>query len=321
MISIRMRNWCKLLVVSLCSLSLSGCSLFLKQVLNPDVKETPVEVSEALKNRVLREERGGWVRFKDNQQDAFEARLLSAFSLNGKDYVVATTTEGVVPNQILVLAVKEPYKNGTSFEIIYNKKEFQDVTAFLSKHKSLIKGNLKHDDKTSRLKEASELKIKSIKLEGTYYEVQAVGERFGTPFEVKISILKGMEPALLPDGAQNPKRLLYRKAVKIESLGGVSDPFIDQLTSDFQIIDGTDKMNQLTTFECWPWTKKSFDIMKDEVDLRLFMMDKGRSTEYTDWHLIVNVPAKILKIKADRELFRRGLVRSLSVPPPPEEKL
>ncbi len=316
-----MRNWCKLLVVSLCSLSLSGCSLFLKQVLNPDVKETPVEVSEALKSRVLREERGGWVRFKDNQQDAFEARLLSAFSLSGKDYVVATTTEGVVPNQILVLAVKEPYKNGTSFEIIYDKKEFQGVTAFLSKHKSLIKGNLKHDDKASRLKEASELKVKSIKLEGTYYEVQAVGERFGTPFEVKISILKGMEPALLPDGAQNPKRLLYRKAVKIESLGSSSDPFIDQLTSDFQIIDGTDKMNQLTTFECWPWTKKSFDIMKDEVDLRLFMMDKGRSTEYTDWHLIVNVPAKTLKIKADRELFRRGLVRSLSVPPPPEEKL
>ncbi|OPZ91111.1 MAG: hypothetical protein BWY75_00456 [bacterium ADurb.Bin425] len=320
MMSRNIRNWCKLLVISLCSLSLSGCSLFLKQVLNPDVKETPVEVSKDLQARVLREERAGWVRFKDNQNDAFEARLLSAFSLNGKDYVVATTTEGVVPNQILVLAVKEPYKNGTSFEIIYNKKEFKEVTEFLSKHKSLIKGNLKHDDKATRLKEASELKIKSIKLDGSYYEVQAVGERYGTPFELKVYILKGMEPALLPNGTQNPKRLLYRKAVKIVSLGSISNPFIDQLTSDFQIIDGTDKMNESTTFECWPWTKKSFDIMKDEVDLRLFMMDKGRSTEYTDWHLIVNVPAKSLKLKADRELFRRGLVRSLSVPPPLEEK-
>ena len=292
--------------------SLSGCSLLLKRFINPEVKEVPVEAPTDLAARVLDQERAGQILFVDNRENRFPARLKSAFQFDGKPYVVVVTDVGTVANQAMVLSVQEPFPGGVRFAIVDNKKEFQAVTEFLAKHRSLLKGNLKRSGSPPPAKSSFDLTMDSLKLEDGWFNIIASGKYRGQPYKIKILIQDHMEPALKPDGSMNPLRPVYAQAVKFISLGKESDPFIADLTGAFQVLDGTEKMNAKTFFGCLPQMRKPFNVARDVTVLKLYMLEPDRGDAYCDCNFLVNAASRKLTIKMELDRFKVGLVRSLS---------
>lgn len=306
-----------LLVASLTSGSLSGCSLLLKNVFVREVDEGPIAAPPALVEDIRKEERNGYVPFLDKRNYKYTAVIKSAFNFEGKDYAVAMTGEGHNSKQVLILQVMRPYVGALRFSVINDTAEFEKVTKFLAKHKNLVRGNMpqvivKENTKPPALSGDVTFDVDSYKLVDGWYQILASSSFNDIKYQLEFKIQDGLEPALLPNGTQNKLCHVALQSVRMMPVNPKSNLYLKQMSQKFKIIEGGDVLRAQSIFSCLPQMNHPFKLAKEKVVLRLYQLEKGESGNYCDAKLTSDLPNKKITVDVDSKMFYTPFLRYIS---------